>query len=617
MKKQRKKSSSSKKIISLRKSAMKNNELAHSLNRIVDAFEKKQDVSKQENAIELDETIRVNYAKTQPDKSLLRLSERAWNDFLYNYSDLEVSQASPIDERHRVIFAGFSYVDTSKLNSEALGCLLNVRLNRTEKASIISAMFGANIDAESLLDRKCSSVKEMSYIVQAMYKDDNLKYNVEVRLAGRWYPVKLNYSFYQSFFGDILSFSATLQLAEGAETVGVRYRVYGDSFVDSAGDVKLMSVRDVMVAAGMKPLAESDQSKFIAKALRARAFGLKHGKQVIVSGDVIAKNEYSFFGPSIEEIRFGSEAQPRRAIVEPQLELHEIDEHEELNAVVLPLIRVFSMDLKRYVYADVDDVKEYQSDGSALEKLVLPSNIKGLVKGLFEAHVDKLFGDVMDFKHGGMIICAAGPTGVGKTLTAECFAEHTNRPLYPVELGELGTTVDKLEERLRVIFSRAKRWNAVLLLDEADVMFQKRDDANLERSAIVGVFLRLLDYYSGFLFLTTNRPETLDPAFESRITLTVNYPDLTPAARAKIWTNMLAAAGIQSPVSVERLAEWQINGRRIRSMVRLLKTVHGDAPTWSQIETMFNSIIGTTAETISSPTTNGRHLKGTFSNGLS
>lgn len=616
MKKQRKKKSSSKKIVRRNHVAVKHDEITQSLNRIVDVFEKKQQASSQED-IGADETTKVNYVKTQPDKSFIRLSDRMWNDFLYHYSDLDVSQANPIDERHRVVFAGFSYLDIAKFSSEALGCLLNMRLNRTEKASVISALFGTNVDAESLLDKKCSSVKEMSYIIQAMYQHDTLKYNVEVKLASRWYPVKLNYSFYQSFFGDILSFSARLQLAEGAETVDVRYRVYSDSFIDNVGDIKLISVRDVMTAAGMKPLTESDQLKFLAKAMRARSFGTKYGKQVVISGDVIAKNEFSFFGPSIEEIRFGSKSQPRRAIVEPQLELQQIDEHDEMNSVVLPLVRVFSMDLKRYVYADVDDIEEYKPDGAALDKLVLPSNIKGLVKGLFEAHVDKLFGDVMDFKHGGMIICAAGPTGVGKTLTAECFAEHTHRPLYSVELGELGTTVDKLEEKLRIIFSRAKRWNAVLLLDEADVMFQKRDDANLERAAIVGVFLRLLDYYSGFLFLTTNRPETLDPAFESRITLTVNYPDLTPAARAKIWTNMLAAAGVKSPVAIERLAEWQINGRRIRSMVRLLKTIHGDAPTWAQIETMFNNIIGTTAETISASTTNGKHMKGSYSGGLS
>jgi len=40
------------------------------------------------------------------------------------------------------------------------------------------------------------------------------------------------------------------------------------------------------------------------------------------------------------------------------------------------------------------------------------------------------------------------------------------------------------------------------------------------------VFLRVLEYYSGILFLTTNRVGTLDEAFKSRIHLSLYYPSL-------------------------------------------------------------------------------------------
>lgn len=40
------------------------------------------------------------------------------------------------------------------------------------------------------------------------------------------------------------------------------------------------------------------------------------------------------------------------------------------------------------------------------------------------------------------------------------------------------------------------------------------------------VFLRVLDYYDGVLFLTTNRVGTVDEAFRSRIHLTLYYPPL-------------------------------------------------------------------------------------------
>jgi hypothetical protein len=56
-----------------------------------------------------------------------------------------------------------------------------------------------------------------------------------------------------------------------------------------------------------------------------------------------------------------------------------------------------------------------------------------------------------------------------------------------------------------------------MLLDEADVFLAKRSREDHGRNAIVSVFLRMLEYYKGILFLTTNRIGTFDEAFKSRI----------------------------------------------------------------------------------------------------
>jgi hypothetical protein len=49
------------------------------------------------------------------------------------------------------------------------------------------------------------------------------------------------------------------------------------------------------------------------------------------------------------------------------------------------------------------------------------------------------------------------------------------------------------------------------------------------------VFLRVLEYYSGILFLTTNRVGALDEAFKSRIHLPLYYPPLDRVSTLKIW----------------------------------------------------------------------------------
>jgi len=70
------------------------------------------------------------------------------------------------------------------------------------------------------------------------------------------------------------------------------------------------------------------------------------------------------------------------------------------------------------------------------------------------------------------MLMSVGPLGVGKTLTAECIADLYEKPLYSITSGDIGTDPLTLEGRLQEIFDHAVRWNAVLLLDEADVFRQ-------------------------------------------------------------------------------------------------------------------------------------------------
>ena len=121
-----------------------------------------------------------------------------------------------------------------------------------------------------------------------------------------------------------------------------------------------------------------------------------------------------------------------------------------------------------------------------------------------------------DIREGeGSVFLLYGPPGVGKTLTAEAIAEMLGRPLYQVSMGELGENGAELEERLEKVFRICSRWNALVLLDEADVFLEKRtSEGSITRNAMVSVMLRLVEYFQGVLFLTTNRVKSFDPAFK-------------------------------------------------------------------------------------------------------
>lgn len=123
---------------------------------------------------------------------------------------------------------------------------------------------------------------------------------------------------------------------------------------------------------------------------------------------------------------------------------------------------------------------------------------------ILTAEMDVLMDDIIEGKSGGTTVLCADPAGVGKTLTAEVYSEIIKRPLYRVHSGQLGLNVTEMEIALKNTLVRAQRWGAVMLIDEADVYIKRRDD-NIAANAVVGVFLRVLEYFNGLLFLTTNR----------------------------------------------------------------------------------------------------------------
>ena len=138
-------------------------------------------------------------------------------------------------------------------------------------------------------------------------------------------------------------------------------------------------------------------------------------------------------------------------------------------------------------------------------------------------------------------------------------------------MGELGTTAEDMECRLTDVLELCSEWDAITVLDEADVFLEQRRTSDLVRNSMVCVMLRLLEYHSGILFLTTNRVRTLDPAFESRITLALRYETLELEARAQIWGNLLKRNSLQvaADVSPLSLGQYELNGRQIKNAIKL------------------------------------------------
>ena len=232
----------------------------------------------------------------------------------------------------------------------------------------------------------------------------------------------------------------------------------------------------------------------------------------------------------------------------------------------------------RVVEFNVNHVTPINWNNEAFSNLVLPAERKMLLHSLVDAHGrtdatgKMIFDDFVPGKGQGLIVNLFGPPGVGKTLSAEATSEHLRRPLYVVGCGDFGTDADDLDRALNRAFDLAASWNAVLLIDEADVFLEQRSLHDMQRNAMVAVFLRHLEHYRGIMFLTTNRIETFDEAFLSRIHVSLHFGALSTSTKAQIWRAFLARAGIEpsemSDARIEELALRELNGRQIKNACR-------------------------------------------------
>ncbi|KAI0139830.1 AAA family ATPase [Xylariaceae sp. FL1272] len=237
---------------------------------------------------------------------------------------------------------------------------------------------------------------------------------------------------------------------------------------------------------------------------------------------------------------------------------------------------------KKWKTLQADYITDIQWQTEAFERLVLDQNKKDIIQALVSVHADTVVlnepHDIIEGKGNGLILLLHGSPGTGKTLTAESIAELTRKPLYRVTCGDIGVEPEGVEKYLDSVLYIGTVWGCVILLDEADVFLEERTQADLQRNALVSVFLRVLEYYNGILILTTNRVGTFDEAFKSRIQLSIHYPPLNLQSRVEIWLNFFSAmkhdgnadiAGLKR--KAEFLGRYRINGRQIRNTVKSAK----------------------------------------------
>lgn len=137
------------------------------------------------------------------------------------------------------------------------------------------------------------------------------------------------------------------------------------------------------------------------------------------------------------------------------------------------------------------------------------------------------------------------------------------------------------ERALQRLLKLATMWQAVVLLDEADVFLEGRSDSPGEASehnALVAVLLKYLEYFGGIILLTSNLVRVFDTAMKSRIHLALEYHPPDSKMMRRIWADAVSAIPeSERELDVDRdLDEFlvdRLNGREIANCVNTSRTL--------------------------------------------
>ena len=217
-------------------------------------------------------------------------------------------------------------------------------------------------------------------------------------------------------------------------------------------------------------------------------------------------------------------------------------EVEDPEVPVRPYVPIYHLGHHRRYKINVMDLRDYVFDKTLADRLILPEVTKDLVNVLVsQGRVS--FQDIVEGKGAGICVLLGGPPGVGKTLTAEVFAEATERPLLSVHAAQLGVSANDIERNLRETLQKGSRWNAVVLLDEADVYIAERG-TDIHQNAIVAAFLRVLENHTATIFMTTNHLEGVDDAVASRCLARIDYEMPSKEDQRLIWKVLSELNGV-------------------------------------------------------------------------
>lgn len=177
------------------------------------------------------------------------------------------------------------------------------------------------------------------------------------------------------------------------------------------------------------------------------------------------------------------------------------------------------------------------------------------------------FGDVFE-KGTAISMLFYGPPGTGKTLMAQAIADKYDYKMVTVSTAEIETPEPGGAERNIQKYFKDADDKTVLLFDECDSLISDRKHLGMIMAAQVNALLTCLEHYTGIVVFTTNRLGALDPAFDRRLSLKLEFEMPDAKLRKQIWLRMFPEkAPLSKDVDWDTISAVEMAGGHIKNVV--------------------------------------------------
>ncbi len=174
----------------------------------------------------------------------------------------------------------------------------------------------------------------------------------------------------------------------------------------------------------------------------------------------------------------------------------------------------------------------------------------------------------------GLTALFTGPSGTGKTLSAEVLATALGVEVYRVDLSSVVSKyIGETEKNLASIFDDAWQSESILFFDEADSLFGKRtevrDAHDRYANAEVNFLLQRVEAHDGIVVLATNMSNNIDAAFLRRMQFLIEFPLPEEDDRARLWRGVFPPeAPLSDDIEFDFLArKFKLTGGGIKNVV--------------------------------------------------